>query len=351
MDFTPFLDMMIRQKASDLFVTEGSPVRIKIDGRIRPIGETIYDAGMCAAAVQSLLTPEQVAELEQRREIDLGIGLGHRGRFRINAFHQRGCVAMVIRYLSSTIPTIEELGLPEVLKDLVSHKRGIVLMVGATGSGKSTTLAAMIDHRNDTSTGHILTIEDPVEFVHPHKGCIINQREVGSDTPSYAAALKSSFREAPDVILIGEIRTRETMEVAVELSGTGHLAISTLHANNAHQALERIVNLFPHQMHKNLFMDLSINLRAIISQRLVRGVDGKRTAAIEILVNTPHIADLIREGHIDEISEAMAGSDEGGMTTFDNALLALYRSRRITLEECLANSDSAANLEARINFS
>jgi twitching motility protein PilU len=230
------------------------------------------------------------------------------------------------------------------------QKRGIILMVGSTGSGKSTTLAAMIDSRNATAPGHILTIEDPVEFVHPHKQCIINQREVGVDTKSYAAALKSSLREAPDIILIGEIRSRETMEAAIELAGTGHLAISTLHANNAHQALERVINLFPQELHKTLFLDLSINMRAIISQRLVKTVSGKRTAAIEVLVNTPHIADLIRDGRVDEVSEAMQASNEDGMKTFDDALLDLFRAGTISFNEALANADSAPNLEARINF-
>jgi twitching motility protein PilU len=350
MDFRPYLEMMVAKQASDLFVTVGTPVQIKIDGKFHRIGETSYTPELCREAVYSLLTEAQVAELEAQRELDFGIGIAGHGRFRINAFYQRGSVGMVIRYLANAIPTVEQLGVPEVLKDLVMHKRGIVLMVGATGSGKSTTLAAMIDHRNRNSQGHILTIEDPVEYLHPHKGCIVNQRELGGDTLSYAAALKSSLREAPDVILIGEIRTRETMEAAIELAGTGHLAISTLHANNAHQAMERIINLFPQAMHRTLFMDLSLNLRAIISQRLVSTVAGKRTAAVEILVNTPHIADLIREGRVDEVKEAMADSSEGGMITFDDALLALYREGRITLEHCLANADSAANLEARINF-
>jgi len=350
MDFKPYLEMMIAKKASDVFVSAGSQVQIKINGKLHRIGETAYTPEMCREAVYSLMNEAQIAEFEAQRELDLGIGIPNRGRFRINAFHQRGSAGMVVRYLSNEIPTIEQLRVPEVLKDLVMHKRGIVLMVGATGSGKSTTLAAMIDHRNGNSSGHILTIEDPVEYLHPHKGCIVNQRELGGDTLSYAAALKSSLREAPDVILIGEIRTRETMEAAIELSGTGHLAISTLHANNAHQAMERIINMFPQLMHKTLFMDLSLNLRAIISQRLVPTVDGKRTAAVEILINTPHIADLIREGHIDEIKEAMAQSTEGGMMTFDDALLALYREGRISLEDCLANADSAANLETRINF-
>jgi twitching motility protein PilU len=350
MDFTPYLEMMIRKKASDVFVCAGSPVRIKIDGQLHDIGSTVYTPEMCRDAVQSVMSERQIAEFEAERELDFAVGLEGRGRFRINAFHQRGAAGMVIRYLSNKILTCAELGLPAVLTELVMHKRGIVLMVGSTGSGKSTTLAAMIDHRNKNSTGHILTIEDPVEYLHPHQGCVVNQREVGVDTKSYAAALKSSLREAPDVILIGEIRTRETMEAAIELSGTGHLAISTLHANNAHQAMQRIINMFPQELHKTLFLDLSLNMRAIISQRLVRTVEGKRTAAIEILVNTPHIADLIREGRVDEIQDAMASTEEGGMTTFDNALLRLYRDGRIALDECLKNADSSANLEARINF-
>ena len=350
MDFTPYLEMMVSKGASDIFVTAGSPVQIKIDGRLRRIGDTRYTPQMCRDAVASLLDETQLAELDARREIDVGIGLEGRGRFRINAYHQRGAPGMVIRYLAAEIPGFEALGLPAVLAALVMHKRGIVLMVGATGSGKSTTLAAMIDHRNRNSSGHILTVEDPIEYLHGHQGCIVSQRELGVDTLSYAAALKSALREAPDVIQIGEIRTRETMEAAIELSGTGHLAISTLHANNAYQALERIVNLFPQAMHRTLFMDLSLNLRAIISQRLVRTLEGKRTAAVEILTNTPHIADLIRAGRVSEVAEAMAGSSEGGMVTFDDALLVLHRGGRITLEECLAHADSSANLEARIHF-
>ena len=350
MDFTPYLEMMISKRASDIYVSAGSQVRIKIDGRQHKIGETVYTAEMCRDAVHSLMTEAQIVEYEQKHELDLGIGLEGRGRFRINAFYQRGSAAMVIRYLTNRIPSLDELGMPAVLKDLVMHKRGIVLMVGATGSGKSTTLAAMIDHRNKNSTGHILTIEDPIEYLHPHQGCIVNQRDVGTDTLSYAAALKSALREAPDVVLIGEARTRETMEAAIELSGTGHLCLSTLHANNCMQTLERIINMFPPDAHKTLLMDLSLNLRAIISQRLVHCVNNSLTAAVEILVNTPHIADLIRDGRVDEIKDAMAGSDEGGMISFDNALLALYHSGRVSLEECLRNADSAANLEARINF-
>lgn len=350
MDFTPYLELMVRKKVSDLFVTAGSPVRVKVDGQLRDVGETILTPEMCRDAVCSLMDENQIAEYDKHRELDFAFGLEGKGRFRVNAFHQRGTSGMVIRYLSNRILTCEELGLPEVLNTIVMHKRGIVLMVGATGSGKSTTLAAMIDHRNKNSTGHILTIEDPVEYLHPHQGCVVNQREIGTDTLSYAVALKSSLREAPDVILIGEIRTRETMEAAIELSGTGHLAISTLHANNAHQALQRIINMFPQELHKTLFLDLSLNMRAIISQRLIPIVDGKRAAGIEILVNTPHISDLIRDGHIEEIQDAMAATEEGGMITFDDALLALYRAGRVSLEDCLANADSAANLEAKINF-
>ena len=350
MDISPYLEMMIRYQASDLFFTPGSPVRIKIDGVIRPIGENPATPDFCREAVLSILDEEKAHQFEADWEVDFAIAMGDRGRFRVNAFHQRGQAAMVLRYIRAEIPTAEQLGLPPILPRLMTHKRGIILMVGSTGSGKSTTLAAMIDSRNAAATGHILTIEDPVEFVHPHKQCIVNQREVGVDTKSYAAALKSSLREAPDVILIGEIRTRETMEAAIELAGTGHLAISTLHANNAHQALERVINMFPQELHKTLFMDLSINMRAIVSQRLVRTVNGKRAAAIEVLLNTPHIADLIRDGRVDEVSEAMQASNEEGMKTFDDALLDLYRAGTISLEEALANADSGANLEAKINF-
>ncbi|WP_295577468.1 PilT/PilU family type 4a pilus ATPase [uncultured Lamprocystis sp.] len=350
MDITPYLEMMIRHQASDLFFTPGTPVRIKIEGVIRPIGESETTAEFCRDAVLSILDRDKAQQFANELEVDFAIALEDRARFRVNAFHQRGQAAMVLRYIRATIPTVEELGLPPVLTRLIMQKRGIILMVGSTGSGKSTTLAAMIDSRNAAAPGHILTIEDPVEFVHPHKQCIINQREVGVDTKSYAAALKSSLREAPDIILIGEIRSRETMEAAIELAGTGHLAISTLHANNAHQALERVINLFPQELHKTLFLDLSINMRAIISQRLVKTVSGKRTAAIEVLVNTPHIADLIRDGRVDEVSEAMQASNEDGMKTFDDALLDLFRAGTISFNEALANADSAPNLEARINF-
>jgi len=284
-------------------------------------------------------------------ECDFAIALDDgSARFRVNVFRQRGDVGLVLRLIPSEIPTLEQMGLPEILKEMILNKRGLILMVGATGSGKSTTLAAMINHRNNNMAGHILSIEDPVEFSHPNIMSIINQREVGVDTLSYQNALRASLREAPDVILIGEIRDRETMEAAMELSNTGHLAVSTLHANNANQAMERVINMFPQDAHKQLYMDLSLNIRSVISQRLVTGIDGKRCAAIEIMVNTPHIAELILKGDLDEMKVAMEESGQKGMQTFDKALFNLYKEGRIELEEALNNADSRTNLEAKINF-
>mgnify|MGYP006144857273 CR=1 FL=1 len=277
--------------------------------------------------------------------------MGGLGRFRVNIFNQRGSLSMVLRYIRAGVPRLDEIGgMPPVLKDLIMHKRGLVLMVGATGSGKSTTLAAMINHRNETQSGHILTIEDPVEFIHPNRKSIVNQREVGQDTISYERALKSSLREAPDVILIGEVRTRETMDACIQLANTGHLAISTLHANNAYQAMQRIVNLYPETLRDQLYMDLSLTLRAIISQRLVRRKDGKRCAAIEVMINTPYIQELILNKRIDEIKEAMNQSSDKGMQTFDASLYGLFKSGVITLDEALTNADSRTNLEAKVNF-
>ncbi|MBV5308504.1 PilT/PilU family type 4a pilus ATPase [Chromatium okenii] len=351
MDVNPYLEMMVRYKASDLFFNPGAPVKIKIEGIIRPIGESILTPELCQSALASIMDSQQAQEFEQERELDFAIALEDRARFRVNAYYQRGNTSMVLRYIRANIPTLEELNLPPLLSQIIMRKRGIILMVGATGSGKSTTLAAMLDYRNSTASGHIITIEDPIEFVHPHKQCIISQREIGVDTKSYAKALKSVLREAPDVILIGEIRTRETMEAAIELAGTGHLAVSTLHANNAHQALKRVINMFPSEMHNTLFMDLSIYLQAILSQRLVKTKTGSRCAAIEALVNTPHISDLIREGRVDAVIEAMQQSGHEGIQTFDDALLLLYRDGLISLEEALANADSAPNLEAKVHFS
>lgn len=350
MNISPLLKLMVEKNASDLYFTSNSAVKIKIEGKAINVGKTVLDADAVKNAAYGIMNEEQVQFFESNFEIDFAIAEEGVGRFRVNVFRQRGQVAMVLRYIPSNIPTLEKLNMPPVLKDLIMHKRGLLLMVGATGSGKSTTLAAMINHRNENGSGHILTIEDPVEFTHPNKSCIVNQREIGQDTHSYHNALKSSLREAPDVILIGEIRDRETMEAALELAGTGHLAISTLHANNANQTMDRIINMFPEQLHKQLFMDLSLNLRGIISQRLVATKEGKRVAAVEILLNTPHIADLILKGKIDEIKEAMQESPEKGIQTFDDSLFELYQAGRIELEEALRNADSRANLEAKINF-
>lgn len=350
MKITPYLKLMIEKGASDLYFTPGAPAKMKLDGKMASVGKDDLTGDMVMAAVLGILDKEQAAFFEKNLEIDFAISLGSEGRFRVNAFHQKNQASMVLRYISSEIPNLEKLKVPDILKDLILHKRGLLLMVGGTGSGKSTTLAAMIDHRNATTGGHILTIEDPVEFLHPHKKSIINQREVGVDTHSYAAALKSSLREAPDVILIGEIRDRETMEAALELAGTGHLAISTLHANNAYQALTRIINMFPQALHKQLFMDLSLYLRAILSQRLVPSVDGKRRAAVEVMINTPHIAELILKGEIDGVKEAVAESSEKGMQSFDTALFALYKEGVVSMEDALNSADSRANLEAKIHF-
>jgi twitching motility protein PilU len=321
-----------------------------MEGKATSVGKTVLTGELTKAAAYGIMNEKQIAEFEDRMECDFAIPLGDQARFRVNVFRQRGEVGMVLRRIPNEIPTIAQLGVPDILSELIMNKRGLILMVGATGSGKSTTLAAMINHRNENMAGHILTIEDPVEFSHPNLKAIVNQREVGVDTHSYANALKASLREAPDVILIGEIRDRTTMEAALELANTGHLAISTLHANNANQAMERVINMFPQDMHKQLFMDLSLNIRAVVSQRLVLAVDGKRTAAIEILVNTPHIQELILKGDIDELKVAMAESGQRGMQTFDAALFNLYKEGRIELEEALNNADSRTNLENKISF-
>lgn len=351
MDIQPYLKLMVEKNASDLFLTSNSPVKIKLDGKAVSVGKTELTPDLSRAAAYGVMNERQQAEFEETNECDFAIAMPDgSARFRVNVFRQRGDVAMVLRLIPSQIPTMAELKLPEILGELIMQKRGLLLMVGATGSGKSTTLAAMINHRNENQAGHILTIEDPVEFYHPNKRSIVNQREVGVDTMSYARALKASLREAPDVILIGEIRDRLTMEAGLELANTGHLAVSTLHANNANQAMERVVNMFPHDMHKQLFMDMSLNLAGVISQRLVPDVNGKRCAAIEIMVNTPHIAELILKGEIDGVKEAMQESSSRGMQTFDDALFELYKQERVSLEDALNNADSRTNLEAKINF-
>ena len=346
----PYLKLAVEKNASDIFFTSNAPAMLKIEGEMLAVGKTQMTNSLIRELVENVLTPEQLKYLEDHFEIDLATDAGGLGRFRVNVFTQRNSTAMVLRYVKAEIPTLEKLGVPEALKDLILLKRGMILMVGATGSGKSTTLAAMINHRNDNAAGHILTIEDPIEYIHPNKRSIINQREVGTDTESYARALKSSLREAPDVILIGEVRVRETMDAVIQLANTGHLAISTLHANNAYQALQRIVNLYPDELRGQLYMDLSMTLRAIVSQRLVRRKDGRRCAAMEVMVNTPYIADLILNRRIEEVKDAMSNSSDRGMLTFDNSLFKLYKDGMIDLEEALNNADSRTNLEAKINF-
>jgi twitching motility protein PilU len=350
-DLLDYLRIVIQREGSDLFLTSGSPVKAKIQGVAMVLSSFVATPEITKRMAFSIMSDEQIEQFERTRDLDFAISMPDgSARFRANAFFQRRTVGMVFRFIPSKIPTAKDLNLPEVLLELIMSKRGLLLMVGGTGSGKSTTLAAMMNHRNENSPGHILTIEDPVEFSHPNKMSIVNQREVGVDTASYASAIKASLREAPDVILIGEIRTEETMEAALELANTGHLCISTMHANNANQAMDRCINMFPVSKHKQLFMDMSANIRAVISQRLIPDVRGKRVAAIEIMINTPHIAQLILKGQLNDIKEAMANSGAKGMQPFDFALYHLYKEGKISLEEALKNADSRNDLEGKINF-
>jgi len=351
LDILPYLHKIIELDASDLFLTAGSAVKGKVSGRAIPLDNFVLTPELTESGTLGIMNKEQIEEFLSTKDLDFAIEMPDgSARFRANAFYQRRTIGLVMRLIPSEIPTAEQLNLPECLPELIMAKRGLLLMVGSTGSGKSTTLAAMINHRNANSAGHILTIEDPVEFSHPNLMSIVNQREVGVDTTSYAKALKASLREAPDVILIGEIRDRETMEAGLELANTGHLCISTMHANNANQAMDRIINMFPQNMHKQLFMDLSANLRAIISQRLIPDIRGKRCAAIEIMINTPHVASLILKGAFSDIKDAMESSGSSDMKTFDHALYELYKAKKISLEEALKNADSPNDIEARINF-
>jgi twitching motility protein PilU len=350
MNLKALLKLMVEKKASDLFLTSNAPVKIKIEGRILPVNKQDLQPDAVRQAALSIMTAEQMDVFTKDLEIDFAVSEPGLGRFRVNAFHQRGEVAMTLRYITTEIPRLDRLGLPSVLKDLALRKRGLLLMVGATGSGKSTSLAAMVDHRNENTADHVLTIEDPIEYVHANKNCIINQREVGSDTHSYGRALRSAMREAPDVIQIGEIRDRETMEAVLALAGTGHLAISTLHANNAAETLDRIVNMFPAIQHPQVLLDLSQYLLAIISQRLIKSRNGRRLAAVEVLINTPHVSELISKGDVAGVKEALAESREPGMQSFDGALFEIFRQGRIDQQEALANAESRTNLEARINF-
>ncbi len=350
MNVKPLFKLMVDKKASDLFFTTHAPVMIKIDGKIMPVNKMELTPKMVRQAALELMNENQLEEFTRSLEIDFAVSEPGLGRFRVNIFHQRGNVAMVLRYVTPVLPTLEELGMPDSLKDLVMLRRGLILMVGAAGSGKSTTLAAMINYRNQNAASHIVTIEDPIEFLHSNQRSIVNQREIGLDTISYERALRSAMREAPDVLQIGEIRDRTTMQAAIDLAGTGHLAIATLHANNAPETLDRIINMYPSEQHAQVFMDLGQYIRAIISQRLVRSKQGKRVAAVELMLNTAHIAELIHKGDISGVKEAFKQTNEPGMQDFDGALLHLYSSGSISMEEALANADSRADLEAKINF-
>jgi twitching motility protein PilU len=340
----------VDKQASDLFFTTFAPIMIKIDGKIMPVNQVELTPKMVRQAALELMDEGQLEAFTRDLEVDFAVSEPGLGRFRVNVFHQRGNVAMVLRFVTPNLPNLDDLRMPEKLKDLVMLRRGLILMVGASGSGKSTTLAAMIDHRNRNSASHIVTIEDPIEFLHPNRKSIVNQREVGLDTHSYARALRSAMREAPDVVLIGEIRDRESMQAGIDLAGTGHLAIATLHANNSPETLDRVVNMYPNEQHKQIMMDLSQYLRAIISQRLVRSREGKRVAAVELMLNTPHISEMILKGDISAVKEAFLGTQEPGMQSFDDALFELYKDGTITMEEALSNADSRTNLEAKINF-
>ena len=351
MEMSDYLKLMVKYDASDLYFTTGAPVSAKIQGFIKPIDKKTLPAGRVKELAYALMNEEQRNEFEEFPEMNLAHSEVGIGRFRVNIFQQRNQVAMVIRNIKTQIPKPEELGLPPVLKKIIMQKRGLILFVGGTGSGKSTSLAALIDYRNTNSQGHIITIEDPIEFIHHHKKSIVNQREVGVDTMSYEDALKNTLRQAPDVILIGEIRDRETMEHAISFAETGHLAISTLHANNANQALDRIINFFPDDRRNQLLMDLSLNLRAFVSQRLIPTVDGKRCVGVEVLLGTPLISDLILKGDIHKLKEIMEKSTNIGMQTFDQAIYDLYKAGKISMEEALRNADSQNNLRLKISLS
>ena len=345
------LRLLVSRSGSDLFITGDFPPAMKIDGKITKVSPQPLTAAHTLALARAIMNDKQAAEFERTKECNFAIAPPSLGRFRVNAFIQQGQVGMVMRVIPVTLPTIDGIGMPQVLKDVVMTKRGLTILVGATGSGKSTTLAAMVDWRNEQSHGHIITIEDPIEFVHPHKNCVITQREVGLDTDSWEAALKNSLRQAPDVILMGEIRDRETMEHAIAFAETGHLCMATLHANSANQALDRIINFFPEERRSQLLMDLSLNLKALISQRLVPKQDGRgRFAAVEVMLNSPLISDLIFKGDVSEIKEIMKKSRQLGMQTFDQALFDGFENQQITYEEALRNADSVNDLRLQIKL-
>ena len=345
----PLFKLMAEKQASDLFFTAGAPIQIKINGVVMPVNAQVLDPAAVKKIAYEVMNEQQIQDYEKTWEMNFAVGRQELGSFRVNVFKQRGAVAMVIRFIKPNIPTVEELKLPPVCKEIVMEKLGMVLIVGSTGSGKSTSLASMIDHRNTTKTGHILTIEDPMEFVYKHKKSIVNQREVGMDTQSYNQALISAMHEAPDLLMIGEIRDQPTLQSALLFAQTGHLCLSTLHANNSYHALNRIINFFPREAREALLADLAISLKCVMSQRLIRAKGGGRVPAVEVLLNTPHISELIKNGAISEIKDAMEQSLAPGSQTFEQALFHLYSTGQITLENALANSDSPTNLHWLIN--
>jgi len=351
-DFTSFLKLMVHKKASDLFITAGVAPSMKVQGRIVPITQSPLSAQQSRDMVINVMTPSQREEFEKTHECQFAISAQGVGRFRVSCFYQRNCVGMVLRRIEAKIPSIEELGLPPVIKQLAMTKRGIIIFVGATGTGKSTSLASMVGYRNQNSTGHIITIEDPIEYVHKHEGCIITQRELGIDTDSWENALKNTLRQAPDVILIGEVRTRETMEYAINFAETGHLCLCTLHANNANQAIDRILHFFPEDRRQQLFMDLSLNLKGIVAQQLIPTPDGKaRRVAMEVMLGTPLVQDYIRQGEIHKLKEVMKESTNLGMMTFDQSLVTLYQAGDISYEDALRHADSSNEVRLRIKLS
>lgn len=346
-----FLELMVAKDASDLFMSTGAPPNIKVEGHAYPVGKAVLAPRQVKELAYSILTDEQKKTFERTMELNFAVSFENIGRFRFNLYRQRGEVSMVVRYIKSRIPSLESLNLPDTLKSLIGLSRGLILVVGAAGSGKSTTLASMIDYRNTNETGHILCIEDPIEFLHTHKRSIVDQREVGLDTADFSTALHNAMREAPDVILIGEIRDRETMQHAMAYAETGHLCLATLHANNANQALNRIINFFPDSAHKQLLADLSINLKAVVAMRLVPGVNAKRVPAVEIMLRSPYIAELIEEGEVDTLKDAMEQSTDMGMMTFDHALFSLYQAGKITKETALEFADSENNMMVKMRLS
>jgi twitching motility protein PilU len=345
------LTLMVEKKGSDLFITRDFPPAIKIDGKVTPVSKTKLSAENTKMLAYAIMNDRQIKEYEATKECNFAIAPTGIGRFRCNAFIQQSACGLVLRMIETEVPNLDKLGLPPVLKEIIMAKRGLVIMVGGTGSGKSTSLAAMLDHRNANSFGHIITIEDPIEYVHPHKNCIIMQREVGVDTDDWDIALKNSLRQAPDVILLGEIRDKQTMDFGIAFAETGHLAVATLHANSSNQALDRIINFFPEERRQQLLMDLSLNLRAVISQRLLKKKDGKgRAAAIEIMMNSPLVSDLILKGEVHGLKEIMSRSNEMGMKTFDQALFDLYEADMISLDDAMRNADSQNELRLRIKL-